>query len=107
MKYIFLISLLLFSLQTSAIDVVLINPSVPGTAFWDRVSAAANGAAKNLNINLTIIYGKDNRIYNFDTLVALVAQKKHPDYVIFSPFDGTAERSFSLLDKAKISILVR
>jgi len=54
---------------------------------------------------LTVIYGRDNRIYNYNALKALVAKKKKPDYVIFAPFDGTAERSFDLLNKANIAFV--
>jgi len=102
MKQIAFILLLCVSLNVSAIDVVLINPSVPGTPFWDRVTVAAERAAESLGIKLTVMYGKDNRIYNFNTLKTLVAQRNKPDYVIFSPFDGTAVSSFTLLTNKKI-----
>ena len=62
-------------------------------------------AAQGLDINLTIIYGRNNRIYNYNALRDLVNQKNKPDYVIFSPFDGTAERSFNLLNKTKVSYI--
>ncbi len=99
MKAIFILFLLSLPFNVSAINVVLINPSVPGTPFWDRVTVVANRAAKSLDINLTVIYGKDNRIYNYNELKALVGQKNKPDYVIFSPFDGTAQSSFALLKR--------
>jgi ABC-type sugar transport system substrate-binding protein len=105
MRVIVIIFLLCLPLNVSAINVVLINPSVPGTPFWDRVTVAAKRAAQSLDINLTVIYGKDNRIYNYNTLLALVEKKSAPDYVIFSPFDGTAKSSFALLNKAKISFI--
>jgi ABC-type sugar transport system substrate-binding protein len=102
MKIIVTTFLLSMSFNVSAINVVLVNPSVPGTPFWDRVTASAERAAQSLDINLTVIYGKDNRIYNYNVLKALVNQKNKPDYVIFSPFDGTAESSFALLNSKKI-----
>jgi len=105
MKVIFILLLVSFPFNVSAINVVLINPSVPGTPFWDRVTVAAKRAAHSLDINLTVIYGKDNRIYNYNALKALVDQKNKPDYVIFSPFDGTAESSFALLNSEKISFV--
>ena len=89
-------------MNASAIDVVFINPSVPGTPFWDRVTVAAKRAAQSLDLNLTVIYGKDNRIYNYNVLKALIDQKNKPYYVIFSPFDGTAQSSFALLNSEKI-----
>lgn len=101
-----LFSLCLFlSFKAFSLDVVFINPSVPGTPFWDRVTASANAAAENLGINLTVIYGKNNRIFNYEALEALLSQAKKPDYIIFSPYDGTTERSFNLLNTSKVKFI--
>jgi ABC-type sugar transport system substrate-binding protein len=105
MKCALFIYLLLFSIKVIAIDVVFINPSVPGTPFWDRVTASANAAASNLGMNLTIMYGKDNRIYNYNTLVKALSKPKKPDYIIYSPYDGSTERSFALLNKYKVNFI--
>jgi len=105
MKYVLSNFLLFFSLNAFSINVVFINPSVPGTPFWDRVTAAANAAANDLGIKLAVIYGKDNRIFNYETLSTLLSKEKKPDYIIFSPYDGSTERSFSLLDKSKVKFV--
>lgn len=102
MKYICLIILLLISLNTSAIEVTFINPSVPGTPFWDRVTAIAKAASNDLNINLTVVYGKDNRIFNLEAIQSVASQDIKPDYLIFMPYDGNSEVSFSTLENAKI-----
>jgi len=105
MKYVLFNFLLFFSLNAFSINVVFINPSVPGTPFWDRVTAAANASANDLGIKLTVIYGKDNRIFNYETLSTLLSKEKKPDYIIFSPYDGSTERSFSLLDESKVKFV--
>lgn len=105
MKYICLVLLLSFSLKVSSIEVTFINPSVPGTPFWDRVTAIAKAAAKDLNINLTIIYGKDNRIFNLEAIQLVASQDKKPEYLIFMPYDGNSEVSFSTLENAQIPFI--
>lgn len=89
----------------AAIDVVFVNPSVPGTPFWDRVTAVANAAAEDLAINLTVTYGKDNRIYNFQAIEQVIDAESKPDYLIFMPYDGNALKTFQLLENAKIPFI--
>jgi len=96
------IILLCFSSRLAALDVVFINPSVPGTAFWDRVSAVAKATANDLNINLTIVYGRDNRILHHQAVQEVVAYASKPDYVIMSAYGGNAEQQYKLLNDAKI-----
>ncbi len=85
-----------------AINVTFINPSVPGTAFWDRVTAAAVAAADDLGIKLTILYGRDNRIYHFKAVEQAVTAATKPDYIVFMPYDGNAVQSYQLIEAAKI-----
>lgn len=90
---------------TSAIEVTFINPSIPGTPFWDRVTAIAKAAADDLKINLTVVYGKDNRIFNLEAIEQVATQKVKPDYLIFMPYDGNSEVSFSTLETSKIPFI--
>lgn len=92
-------------LNVLAIEVTFINPSIPGTPFWDRVTAIAKAAAEDLQINLTVVYGKDNRIFNLEAIEHVAAQKLKPDYLIFMPYDGNSEISFSTLESAKIPFI--
>ncbi|GLX80332.1 hypothetical protein tinsulaeT_36720 [Thalassotalea insulae] len=85
-----------------AINVTFINPSVPGTAFWDRVSAAAVAAADDFDIQLTILYGRDNRIFQYKAIEQAIAAEITPDYIIFMPYDGNAVQSYDLIEAAKI-----
>lgn len=105
MKYLLLVLLLLTHLKVSSIEVTFINPSVPGTPFWDRVTAIAKAAADDLQINLTVVYGKDNRIFNLEAIEQVAFQKIKPDYLIFMPYDGNSEVSFSTLENSKIPFI--
>jgi ABC-type sugar transport system substrate-binding protein len=105
MKIFVLLVLSLLSYQTLAfakINVTMINPAVPGTPFWDRVTAAAQGAANSLNINLTVIYGNNNRVYYYNVIAELLKKSQKPDYIILSPYSGSATGTFTLLNDAKV-----
>ncbi|GHF91728.1 ABC transporter substrate-binding protein [Thalassotalea marina] len=105
MKVVLLLVLCFVHNYCLAINVVFVNPSVPGTPFWDRVTAVAKAAAQDLSINLEVVYGEDNRISNLEVIEELAARKNKPAYVIFMPFDGTAERMFGSLNASKIPFI--
>ncbi|MEW6991563.1 ABC transporter substrate-binding protein [Colwelliaceae bacterium 6441] len=93
------------SKNENAINVTFINPSIPGTAFWDRVTAIAKAAAQDLNINLTVVYGRDNRIFNLEAIQAVSSKSNKPDYLVFMPYDGNSELTFSTINNAKIPFI--
>ncbi|MDG1750819.1 MAG: ABC transporter substrate-binding protein [Thalassotalea sp.] len=105
MKYLLLILVFFIHVKASAIEVTFINPSIPGTPFWDRVTAIAKAAADDLQINLTVVYGKDNRIFNLEAIVLVASQERKPDYLLFMPYDGNSEVSFSTLENSKIPFI--
>ena len=100
MKYLLLVLTLFMHIKASAIEVTFINPSIPGTPFWDRVTAIAKAAADDLQINLTVVYGKDNRIFNLEAIEQVASQERKPDYLLFMPYDGNSEVSFSTLERS-------
>jgi len=83
----------------------LVNPSIPGTPFWDRVTAIAYAAANDLNIELSVVYGRDNRIFNHKTIEQLAKLEQKPDFVILMPYGGNAKVSFDVLEQAKIPFI--
>jgi ABC-type sugar transport system substrate-binding protein len=89
-------------LNSLALNIVFVTPTFPGNPFWDRVTAVAVACADNLDVNLSIVYGKDNRIQQFNAVKNITQSQTKPDYVIFSPYEGTATGAFSLLDNAEI-----
>ena len=102
MKLVLFLLLWLTCHSAAAIHVVFVNPSIPGTPFWDRVTSAAKAAGDDLGLKLEIIYGRDNRIFNLEAIQTLIARKNKPDYVIFMPYDGNSETTFSSLNNAEI-----
>lgn len=102
MKYYYAFVLALFAFTSSAVNVVFVNPSVPGTAFWDRVTDTAIAAANDLDIELKVVYGRDNRIYNLEAIQKVIAGANRPNYIIFMPYDGNSEATFNSLERAKI-----
>ncbi|MDO6446990.1 ABC transporter substrate-binding protein [Colwellia sp. 1_MG-2023] len=105
MKYVYFLVLILCQTYACAIEVTFINPSVPGTPFWDRVTAIAKAAAEDLDINLTVVYGKDNRVFNLEAIQTVASKSTKPDYLIFMPYDGNSAQSFLTLEQAKIHFL--
>lgn len=105
MKHFVFIALIAFHCGVQAINVTFINPSIPGTPFWDRVTAIAKAAANDFNINLTVVYGKDNRIFNLEAIQSVASNPVKPDYLIFMPYDGNSDVSFATLESAKIPFI--
>ncbi len=50
MKKILVVFFLLLALPVYALEVIFINPSMKGNAFWDQVNVIASAAANDLNI---------------------------------------------------------
>lgn len=98
---------LCIALSTSAIskDIVLVNPSVPGVAFWDRVTDISLAAARDLNLTVEVVYGEDNRITHFEKLTNIASREVKPDLVIFMPYAGNAKFSYDLFENAKIPFI--
>ena len=102
MKFLVLFVAISFTSAAEPLKVTLVNPSIPGTPFWDRVTAVAYAAAEDLNIELSVVYGRDNRIFNHKTIEKIAAQPQKPDFVVFMPYGGNAKHSFAALNQAKI-----
>jgi len=91
--------------RVDALSIIYVNPSVPGNPFWDRVSKVAIAAARDLNIDLEIVYGKDNRNLQFQTIDNLAKRDVKPDYLVISPWFGNSEDSFNAINNAKIPFI--
>ena len=102
MKYICLLLFTSLAAVAEPIKVTLVNPSIPGTPFWDRVTAVAFAAAEDLDIKLSVVYGRDNRIFNHQTIKDIAAQKNIPHFVIFMPYGGNAKNSYAVLNNRRI-----
>lgn len=105
MKILLLFTILLVSPSTFSKHIVLVNPSVPGVSFWDRVTKISLAAAKDLNLTVEVTYGEDNRITHFETLTNIASRESKPDLVIFMPYGGNAKYAYELFENAKIPFI--
>lgn len=105
MKSILLIFIILVSPYAFPKNVVLVNPSVPGVSFWDRVTRISLAAARDLDLTVEVMYGEDNRITHFETLTNIASRKDKPDLVIFMPYGGNAKYAYELFENARIPFI--
>jgi len=108
LQKLFIFSVFLLSIQKASatdINVALIIASSEQDIFWSQVSKITHATANDLNVNLQTHYHASNRILLDEVISDIVHAQKKPDYVIFMPFGGSLERTFSLLEDAKISFV--
>lgn len=82
--------------------VSFIVPDSENGRFWSVVTDASKVAAVSLGMHLDVVYTDNNRFATLDTIKAMIARDKYPDYVIFRPFEGNAAIAFHLLEKHNI-----
>ncbi|GAW94491.1 MULTISPECIES: ABC transporter substrate-binding protein [Colwellia] len=92
----------IFPGKAFAIDVTYISQTRVITPYWSNVYAVVQAAARDLNINLTIIEGQGHRIYQAEVIATLVGATKKPDLLIFHAYKQNAAQYFNLLEQAKI-----
>lgn len=74
-------------LAWSKTHVLFVNPSWESDPFFMQVEAVARIAATQLDLELTVINGDANRLFQNQKL-ANYLQKSHPDYIIVQPYSG-------------------
>ena len=92
----------IFPSKTFAIDVTYISQTRDLTPYWYNVYAVVQAAARDLDINLTIIEGQGHRIYQAEIIATLAVAAKKPDLLIFHAYKQNANDYFKLLEQAKI-----
>lgn len=101
---IFLISLFL-TVSSSAfgkdtIKAVFINPDLQGNVFWDPVTQFMVSAAKDLGIDLKVMYSKTNRYRSHEIVTNLAKSPDKPDYLIYIPQAGVTLSILKTAEKA-------
>jgi ABC-type sugar transport system substrate-binding protein len=61
---------------------VFVNPGKSGEVFWDLVSDTMRAAARQLDIDVEIVYAERNHRILRDLALAIVERPKAPDYLI-------------------------
>jgi len=105
MKFALLLFFLIYSSCSYCQNIVFVNPSVPGVSFWDRVTKITHSAARDLDIELEVVYGADNRISHFETLTKVASRQEKPSLVVFMPYGGNAKFAYQLFENAKIPFI--
>jgi len=95
----------LFSTKSHSIDVTYISQTRDLTPYWSNTYAVAQAAAKDLNINLTIVEGQGHHLYQAEVLAKLVLDQKKPDLLIFHAYKQNAYKYFDSLEQAQISFI--
>lgn len=89
---------------TARPSVLFVNPSLVSDPFFMQVEALARVAAKQLDLELTIINGDGNRLLQQQKLTEYL--KKHqPDYAIVQPFSSAGEQLMTLLAKYPVKFI--
>lgn len=106
MKNILLLAVILsasiFPSITLATDVTYISQTQVVTPYWHKTYTAAQAAAKDLDINLTIIEGQGHRIYQAEVIAKLATSAQKPDLLIFHAYRQNTHDTFDLLEQKKI-----
>ncbi len=102
-KALFIQFLICFLLVVSSIvhatQVLLITPSAPGEDFWDLSTNIAKVAAKNLGLQVDVLYADLHQLTQAELILKV---KKHYDYAIFLPLPKKAVNTFKVLNNKGI-----
>jgi len=88
-----------------SINVLLLNPSIINDPFWHQVEALTKKAAKDLDIELDVIYGNGNRFLQIQALKNYLSHNEIPDYIMLLNYPGGALTTFNLLSKYPVKII--
>ncbi len=99
-----MISLISTYSYAKAVNVVFIspNPEISDNEFWQKSIAFGKKAAKDLNINLEIVFGGTDRFRYRNDVFKISKRNIKPDYVVLINYFGTAEANLQSLEAAKI-----
>ncbi len=106
--YKILLIIIFFQIHYNAlpISVSFINPGKSDEDFWITSDKFTQAAAKNLGINLEVLYAQRNRIYMVKLAEDLSKRKNKPDFVIIVNEKLAAEQMLPILNKSKIKTIL-
>ncbi len=88
------------------VNVLLVNPSVESDPFWQKTEALTSEAAKQLNINYSVIHNSNNKISQFAKVKQFIKKSPHPiDYIVLSNYSGNAKAMMDYLAKQQIKVI--
>lgn len=106
--YILILEILFFQIknETYSISVSFISPGKSDEDFWVTSGKFTQAAAKNLGIDLEILYAQRDRIYMVKLAEEISKRKIKPDFVFIVNEKLTAEEMLMTLNKSKIKTIL-
>jgi ABC-type sugar transport system substrate-binding protein len=91
--------------QSDKVRVLLVNPSLKNDPFWHKLELVTQQAARELGIDLAIIYGQGTRYFQLEELKRFFRDNSPPDYILLINYPGHAKVSMDFLQKQKVKII--
>jgi len=95
----------IFVSKAFALNVTYLSQTRDMTPYWHNTYTAAQIAAKDLSINLTITEGQGHHIFQAEVLADIAKSVNKPDLLIFHAYPQTPYKYFALLEQAKIPFI--
>ncbi len=92
--------------NAQSISVSFINPGKSDEDFWVNSGKFTQAAAKNLGINLEVLYAQRDRIYMVKLAEEISKRKTKPDFVFIVNEKLAAEQMLPILNKGKIKTIL-
>ena len=95
----------IFCPKALALNVTYLSPTFDITPYWHNTYAAAQAAAEDLDINLTITEGQGHHIFQAKVLADIIKSPNKPDLLIFHAYPQSPHKYFNLLEQANIPFI--
>jgi len=104
--FFFFLNSSLFALNNKKIKVVFISVAAKEEVFWNGIHELAKKAAKDLGVELKILYSNRDHLLAVRMAKNIAKSKNKPDYVIVVAEKLIASLSIPILSKSNIKVLV-
>ena len=95
----------IFCPKALALNVTYLSPTFDITPYWHNTYAAAQAAAEDLDIKLTITEGQGHHIFQAKVLADIIKSPNKPDLLIFHAYPQSPHKYFDLLEQANIPFI--
>lgn len=92
-------------LIANKINVTFVVPDKEGPLFWQLVKEVSIYVSKSIDVNFHYIHSDSDRFAGERVIKEILSFKQRPDYLIFRPFLGSAERTFKILESNGIRFI--
>lgn len=88
------------------IRVTFINPASADHPFWNMNTQFMRAAARDLNIELTVLYSDSDRFKNRELALNTLIQRPKPDYLIFNYFFSQGIKILEAAEQAGVNTIL-